>query len=200
MARRRKGGFRGGRHGEHRRHRGLQGRPGDGSSREVWWRAVRFGCLGKGPGPAEWFGFLRCGWTGGACCVFCCLPPLLRGVSHGLEERCVACLPSSPAGKETKTQQHPKLIQLSPHRYPKHIAHKSSHAHSAPLRTREYVVLPLNHITPPFSFNTSFTSSLPPPTHPQQLTSTHTRHNAPHHCHRPTPTPPSHAWPSVSRL
>ena len=82
------------------------------------------------------------------------------------------------------------------HRYPKHIAHKSSHAHSAPLRTRECVVLPLNHSTPPFSFNTS----LPPPTHPQQLTSTHTRHNAPHHCHRPTPTPPSHAWPSVSRF
>ena len=53
----------------------------------------------------------RCVWfaapwvTGGLVVRFRCLPPLLRGVSHGLEERYVACLPSSSVGKETKKKK-----------------------------------------------------------------------------------------------
>ena len=55
------------------------------------------------PGPGVWF---AAPWvTGGLVVRFRCLPPLRRGVSHGLEERCVACLPSLSAGKGTKKEK-----------------------------------------------------------------------------------------------
>jgi hypothetical protein len=53
----------------------------------------------------------RCVWfaapwvTGGLVVRFRCLPALPRGVSHGLEGRCVACLPGSSVGKETKKKK-----------------------------------------------------------------------------------------------
>ena len=78
------------------------------------------------------------------------------------------------------------------HRYPKHIAHKSSHAHSAPLRTRECVVLPLNHSTPPFH------STLPSRRQPiLNSLQAHTRATT-HPTIAIAPPPPQ--FPSVSRF